>query len=102
MKPYVKVTTGGRTIAYVNPSQDSAQFDLGFARIKTNQARKRFSQAGCLYASGGNLGCMADVIARERSGAAQGTFNNRNLYSPANTAPSYGHSYPQRGFYRFP
>ena len=68
MKPYVKVTTGGRTIAYVNPSQDSAQFDLGFAKLD-KPSQKTFQSAGCLYASGGNLGCMADVIARERSGA---------------------------------
>ena len=58
--------TGGKRYVYVDVGANMAVLDLGFARIKSTKLRKRLLQAGCLYASGGDVQkCSKDVIDRE-------------------------------------
>jgi hypothetical protein len=63
IKPYVSVKSGTTAIKL---GQDSAMIKVGGVTVQTGKLRLRLAQAGCLYATGGDvMTCAPDIIERE-------------------------------------
>ncbi len=63
IKPYISVKSGSTQIKL---GQDSAMIKVGGITLQTGKLRQRLAQAGCIYATGGDLmTCAPDVIDRE-------------------------------------
>ena len=63
IKPYISVKSGSTQIKL---GQDSAMIKIGGVTLQTGKLRQRLAQAGCVYATGGDvMTCAPDVIDRE-------------------------------------
>ncbi|MDD5160475.1 MAG: hypothetical protein PHI47_10520 [Sulfuricurvum sp.] len=63
IKAYISVKSGSTQIKF---GQDSAMIKVGGVTLQTSKLRQRLAQAGCVYATGGDImACAPDLIDRE-------------------------------------
>jgi hypothetical protein len=84
IKPYISIKSGSNQIRF---GEDSAMIKIGPVTVQTGKLKRRLAQAGCIYATGGDVAtCAPDVIDREArmlfSQVARGIELNSDLPAP--------------------
>ncbi|ALQ50791.1 hypothetical protein [Nitrosomonas ureae] len=81
IKPYISISSGSNQIRF---GEDSAMIKIGPVTVQTGKLKLRLAQAGCIYATGGDVAtCAPDVIDREARNlfeqVARGIESNSDL-----------------------
>lgn len=98
IKPYVSIKSGSTSIKL---GQDEAMIKVGNVTVQTGKLKYRLAQAGCLYATGGDvMTCIPDIIDREAnklfSQVAKGIEPNSDLPPPLKPKAPPGSTVPVR------
>lgn len=96
IKPYVSIKSGSTQFKL---GQDSAMIKVGDVTVQTGKLRYRLTQAGCLYATGGDvMTCAPDVVEREARKlfvqVGRGIEANSDLPPPPRETTSSGATKP--------
>ncbi|MGQ2979843.1 MAG: hypothetical protein ACT6Q9_09135 [Polaromonas sp.] len=87
IKPYVAVKSDSVELKL---GTNEAKLQVGNVKIQTHQLAKRLVQAGCIYATNGDvLRCAPDILERELLNIADGIDSNSASAGPATALPSY-------------
>lgn len=63
IKPYISIKSGSNQVRF---GQDSAMIKIGSVTVQTGKLKFRLAQAGCVFATGGDVAtCAPDVLDRE-------------------------------------
>lgn len=88
IKPYVSVKSSDNVELRLGINE--AKIQIGDVKIQTHQLAKRLAQAGCVYATGGDvLRCAPDIVERELLNIADGLESNSPQAQPAASFPGY-------------